>query len=91
MGSLIQWRRDTAANWTSVNPTLAQGEPAYETDTLLFKIGDGSTAWNDLDYAGLRGEDGLDGAQGATGGDNVDGGTPSSVPIPSFVIDGGTV
>jgi len=43
-------RRDTAANWTSANPTLAQGEPGFETDTLNLKVGDGATAWNDLAY-----------------------------------------
>ena len=40
----IQFRRDTAANWTSVNPTLASGEMGIETDTNKFKLGDGSTA-----------------------------------------------
>ncbi len=48
--ALIQVRRDTAANWTSVNPTLAAGEVGFETDTNLFKIGTGSTAWNALIY-----------------------------------------
>ena len=48
--ALIQLRRDTAANWTSVNPTLAAGEMGLETDTNLFKIGDGSTAWSALLY-----------------------------------------
>ena len=43
-------RRDTAANWTSSNPTLASGEPGYETDTAKLKIGDGSTAWVSLAY-----------------------------------------
>jgi|SRR6188472_2248618 len=51
----IQLRRDTVADWTSVNPTLAQGEPGVETDTGKFKIGDGITAWNDLPYAGGAG------------------------------------
>ena len=46
----IQIRRDTAANWTSNNPTPAQGELCYETDTHKFKIGDGSTAWTSLSY-----------------------------------------
>jgi hypothetical protein len=55
MAVQIQWRRDTAANWTANNPTLAQGEPAYETDTNKFKIGNGSTAWNSLAYGGLSG------------------------------------
>ena len=43
-------RRDTAANWTSADPILAQGEFGYEFDTLLLKIGDGTTAWNSLGY-----------------------------------------
>lgn len=28
----IKWRRDTAANWASVNPILMEGEMALETD-----------------------------------------------------------
>lgn len=48
----IQFRRDTAANWQSTNPTLAEGEPGYEIDTDRMKIGDGATAWNDLPYHG---------------------------------------
>lgn len=50
MASQIQLRRDTAANWTSVNPTLASGEIGYVTDTNKFKIGDGTTAWSSLAY-----------------------------------------
>jgi hypothetical protein len=37
----IQFRRDTLTNWTAANPVLAQGEPAYETDTGVMRIGDG--------------------------------------------------
>lgn len=48
----LKLRSDTSANWTSVNPVLALGEPGYETDTLRFKIGNGSTAWNSLVYQG---------------------------------------
>lgn len=44
----IQLRRDTAANWSSANPILASGEPAFETDTGVFKIGDGVTTYNTL-------------------------------------------
>lgn len=47
----IQVRRDTAATWTSTNPTLAAGEIGFETDTGKFKIGTGSTAWVSLLYA----------------------------------------
>ena len=46
----IQMRRDTAANWTSEDPTLESGEWGLETDTKKIKIGDGSTAWSSLDY-----------------------------------------
>lgn len=46
----FQLRRDIAANWASVNPTLSSGEPALETDTLRQKLGDGATAWNSLSY-----------------------------------------
>jgi Major tropism determinant N-terminal domain len=51
MTSRLQQRRDTAANWTSNNPTLAAGEIGLETDTAKFKIGNGSTAWASLTYA----------------------------------------
>ena len=52
----FQFRRDTAANWTSNNPTLEEGEFGIETDDLgttdaKVKIGDGSTAWTSLPYA----------------------------------------
>lgn len=50
MTSRLQNRRDTAANWTSNNPTLAAGEIGYETDTGKLKMGDGTTAWNSLGY-----------------------------------------
>lgn len=47
----FQHRRDTAANWSSNNPTLAAGELGLDTTSKRFKIGDGSTAWNSLVYA----------------------------------------
>jgi hypothetical protein len=50
MAIQIQLRRATAAQWTTANTVLAQGEPAIETDTQKIKIGDGSTAWNSLVY-----------------------------------------
>ena len=51
MATKIQVRRDTAADWTSNNPTLAAGEIGFESDTNKFKIGDGATAWTSLNYA----------------------------------------
>jgi len=50
MSAQIKLRRDTAANWTSVNPILATGEPGLETDTLKLKYGDGVNRWNSLSY-----------------------------------------
>jgi hypothetical protein len=47
----IQVRRDTAANWTSVNPVLASGEWGLETDTGFTKLGDGSSSWTSLRYS----------------------------------------
>jgi len=44
----LQLRRDTAANWASVNPILASGEIGYETDTDQFKFGNGTSTWNQL-------------------------------------------
>ena len=51
MPTQIQLRRDTAADWTSNNPTMAAGEFGWESDTNRFKIGTGTTAWNSLEYA----------------------------------------
>jgi phage tail protein X len=50
----IQLRRGTAAAITSANPTLAAGEPAFETDTGKLKIGDGVAAWTALAYVGSQ-------------------------------------
>ena len=51
MSVKIQLKRTTASAWTSLNPTLDNGEFGYETDTAKFKIGNGSTAWTSLAYA----------------------------------------
>ena len=47
----IQVRRGTASQWTSVNPILAAGEMGVESDTNLFKFGNGSSTWTALAYA----------------------------------------
>lgn len=76
-----QFRRDTAANWTSANPTLLAGELGYETNTQQFKIGNGTTAWNSLPYGGIQGPQGVQGPQGAAG-------TNGWSPILANVSDG---
>lgn len=47
---LIQTRRDSAANWTSVNPVLGSGEFGFENEGRRVKVGDGSTPWTSLRY-----------------------------------------
>lgn len=49
----IRLRHGTASAWTAANPVLNAGEPGVETDTGMFKIGDGTTAWTVLGYAAL--------------------------------------
>lgn len=51
MAVRIQFRRGLAADWTASDPILSIGEFGYETDTRLFKIGDGSTHWVSLPYS----------------------------------------
>lgn len=53
MPTLIQFRRGTAAAWSSTNPILAEGELAVVTDTGRYKIGNGVAAWNALPAAEL--------------------------------------
>jgi hypothetical protein len=52
MADLIQLRRDTTANWESVDPVLASGEIGIDLTTGQFKIGDGTSAWTALTYYG---------------------------------------
>ena len=77
MGYRIQVARGSAAWWTSVNPTLSQGEPGLETDTGKLKYGDGVTAWTSLAYF----------AGGGGGGD----GTVTSVSVGTANGFAGTV
>ena len=52
LNTKIIMRNDVAENWITKNPVLSKGEFGVENDTNKFKIGDGATAWADLDYAG---------------------------------------
>lgn len=82
----FQFRRGTAAQWTSTNPTLASGEFGYETDTGKAKIGNGTTAWNSLSYA-LTGANGT--VTSITAGTGLSGGTitgSGTIAIDSTVV-----
>lgn len=51
--TVIQVRRDTAANWELNKATVpAAGEPCFETDTGILKMGDGVTAYESLPAIG---------------------------------------
>ena len=58
--SKIRIRGDVKANWENANPILAEREWGVEWETTIgvgevnVKIGTGTTAWNDLDYAQVK-------------------------------------
>lgn len=94
----IQFRRGTAVRWSTNNALLAIAEMGIETDTNLFKIGDGIRQWNALPYGGLQGptgsygptgEHGATGEPGPTGELGSTGETGPTGAITSFIFDGG--
>lgn len=50
MADIIKFKRGTSSEWATLNPVLRLGEPGFEKNTGKLKIGDGTTAWNSLDY-----------------------------------------
>ncbi|MFT4264609.1 MAG: glycoside hydrolase family 30 beta sandwich domain-containing protein [Nocardioides sp.] len=44
----IRLRRGTAQQWDAANPVLAAGEPGFDLDRQVLKIGDGRSRWTDL-------------------------------------------
>lgn len=44
----LQLRRAPTSLWTTVNPTLAKGEPGYDETLGILKIGDGVKPWTEL-------------------------------------------
>lgn len=77
----LQFRRGTAAEWTSANPTLAAGEMGIETDTNQFKIGIGTTGWTGLPYGGIQGPTGQTGNTGPTGPIGITGPTGAASTV----------
>lgn len=43
---------DTSTNWINNNPVLLAGEIGIESDTNKMKVGNGTSTWNNLEYAG---------------------------------------
>lgn len=50
LNTRLRLKYDTAENWKSKNPVLLAGEVGIESDTLLGKVGDGTKAWQQLEY-----------------------------------------
>ena len=48
----LQFKRGTKRAFKRANPVLLKGEPGYEWDTHMLKVGDGVTRYNDLPYIG---------------------------------------
>lgn len=52
----MKQRLDTKANWAAQNPVLLAGELGIVSDDPnLYKVGDGTTAWNGLPFRGFDG------------------------------------
>ena len=59
MASILKQRRDTAANWTSANPVIPDGQLCFDTTNNTFRIGDGTTVHDSLPIqSGVPGADG---------------------------------
>jgi hypothetical protein len=89
VNSKILIRRDLAANWTSANPVLGDGEQGYETDTRKMKIGDGITNWINLPYFSGGASGGETGPTGPTGPTGATGPQGATGPVSAYSFDGG--
>jgi hypothetical protein len=82
MPTKIQFRRGTAAQWTTANPVLAEGELGVELDTNKFKIGNGVDNWSTLPYATGSTVDSVNGQTGVVVLDAADvGAEPADATI----------
>jgi hypothetical protein len=96
MAVQLQLRRGLAAQWTSANTLLAQGELGLETDTGKLKIGDGSTAWTSLAYytagaAAVTSVNGYTGTVVLTASDISGLGTIATQAANNITITGGSI
>ena len=82
-----QNRIDTPQAWTDSNPVLLDGEFGLEKGTKLFKIGDGVTPWRDLEYGGLKGDNGTNGSISADEGNRLRFGADGGMFVPELTED----
>ena len=87
LNALQKQRRDTASNWTSNNTVLLAGELGYESDTKKFKIGDGTTAWQSLDYLPIPDTNRLLTGNLTVGGNFTVNGTTTTIDTTTLTVE----
>lgn len=76
MASILRQRRDTAANWSTNNPVIPDGQLVFDETNDTFRIGDGTTAYSSLTVqSGEQGNTGATGSQGVQGDTGATGNT----------------
>lgn len=50
-GPSTQIKTGTTAEWASADPILDEGEPGYDYEANLFKVGTGTDRWSTLSSA----------------------------------------
>ena len=87
LNALQKQRRDTASNWTSNNTVLLAGEWGIESDTKKFKIGDGTTAWQSLDYVPIPDTNRLLAGNLTVGGNFTVNGTSTTIDTTTLTVE----
>lgn len=83
----ILLRKDESYDWIASNAILEDGEMGLERDTRQFKIGDGVTPWNLLEYGGLTGPPGPVGFISTDNDNRLTHGTDGGLHVPDLTLD----
>lgn len=61
MPDLILFKRNSVpGRWEDLNPVLDNGEPGWDKETKVLKVGDGVTPWNTLPPIGRHTEEDIE-------------------------------
>lgn len=52
--TVIQIRKGNTNDWLTSNPVLSSGEPGYDLDSNILKVGDGQQNWSNLSPVGAN-------------------------------------
>jgi len=72
MSSILRQRRDTAANWTTNNPVVPDGQLCFDITNNTFRIGNGITNYESLTVQSGEQGTSIDSVTGPTTVGNVD-------------------